>query len=206
MKNFCMHYYHWLNNEKPCLCGTMHWLRHNLPWNEGLGSGRRRRFLIKNGWILVSYVIIPTKIILPFLLVEYKCVLFWPFENICSSILTHRSRTFPFRLYGDTEADDIILVYDHVAGRFYALDAICSHEGGPLDLGDIEDINGSRCIVCPWHNYEFRLVDGVSESSGLQVKTSGLQVKSSGLQVKLLFNFKIYACNYTQQFVGDIFI
>lgn len=72
-------------------------------------------------------------------------------------------------MYSDLEAEDIILVYDKVSDRFYALDAVCSHEGGPLELGDIEDISGSRCIVCPWHSYEFKLADGYSESSGLEV-------------------------------------
>ena len=77
------------------------------------------------------------------------------------------------RLYGETEAEDAIIIYDDEADSFHAMDALCSHEGGPLDLGDIEDFNGSRCVVCPWHHFEFRLTDGLSESSGLQVGSLG---------------------------------
>ena len=62
-----------------------------------------------------------------------------------------------------------MLVYNVEEDSFYAMDAVCSHEGGPLDLGDIEDIGSDRCLVCPWHNYDFRLQDGYSESTGLQV-------------------------------------
>ncbi|CAK9084917.1 unnamed protein product [Durusdinium trenchii] len=42
----------------------------------------------------------------------------------------------------------------------HCLDSICYHTGGPLALGDIEDVNGERCIRCPWHDYSVRLVDG----------------------------------------------
>lgn len=41
--------------------------------------------------------------------------------------------------------------------------------GGPMDLGDIEDIGGRISIVCPWHGYSFNLEDG-SSPTGLQVR------------------------------------
>ena len=34
-----------------------------------------------------------------------------------------------------------------VSGKVYAMDAICSHEGGPLEDGSID----GYCLVCPWH-------------------------------------------------------
>lgn len=37
-----------------------------------------------------------------------------------------------------------------------ALDNVCTHEGGPLNEGTIE--NG--CVTCPWHGSQFRLADG----------------------------------------------
>ncbi len=42
------------------------------------------------------------------------------------------------------------------SGQLYAMGATCSHYGGPLDQGSIED----ECLVCPWHGSRFRLVDG----------------------------------------------
>ncbi|MCH6468889.1 Rieske (2Fe-2S) protein [Sinomonas terrae] len=39
-----------------------------------------------------------------------------------------------------------------------ALDNICTHEGGPLNEGTIE--NG--CVTCPWHGSQFRLSDGAA--------------------------------------------
>jgi nitrite reductase/ring-hydroxylating ferredoxin subunit/uncharacterized membrane protein len=40
--------------------------------------------------------------------------------------------------------------------RVYALAAVCTHAGGPLDRGEVRD----GVIVCPWHGSEFCLDDG----------------------------------------------
>jgi nitrite reductase/ring-hydroxylating ferredoxin subunit len=34
-----------------------------------------------------------------------------------------------------------------VGGKVYAMDAVCSHEGGPLEDGNVEGYN----LTCPWH-------------------------------------------------------
>lgn len=52
---------------------------------------------------------------------------------------------------GDNE---IMLVRLH--GRIYALANRCSHRGGPLFKGEIQDL----CVVCPWHQSTFSLEDG----------------------------------------------
>lgn len=45
-------------------------------------------------------------------------------------------------------------------GRFYAIDNFCYHHGGPLLMGDIEDVGGHTCIICPWHHYPISLESG----------------------------------------------
>ncbi|XP_062854288.1 Rieske domain-containing protein [Trichomycterus rosablanca] len=52
-----------------------------------------------------------------------------------------------------------VLVLHH-QGAFHALDARCYHAGGSLQNGDIEEIAGRACIVCPWHKYKISLSDG----------------------------------------------
>ncbi len=42
------------------------------------------------------------------------------------------------------------------SGKIYALTATCTHAGGPLDEGTLED----GLIVCPWHGSKFALEDG----------------------------------------------
>ena len=44
-------------------------------------------------------------------------------------------------------------------GVVYAIAAVCSHAGGPLDRGHVRD----GAIVCPWHGSTFCLADGAVE-------------------------------------------
>jgi ferredoxin-NADP reductase/nitrite reductase/ring-hydroxylating ferredoxin subunit len=41
-------------------------------------------------------------------------------------------------------------------GKVYAIDAVCTHEGGPLDEGTLEGNN----LTCPWHNAVFDVRNG----------------------------------------------
>ncbi|MHB1133885.1 MAG: Rieske (2Fe-2S) protein [Chloroflexota bacterium] len=50
--------------------------------------------------------------------------------------------------------EDVVLVRRH--GNIHALAATCSHLGGPLPKGTLED----DTIRCPWHGSRFALEDG----------------------------------------------
>jgi ferredoxin-NADP reductase/nitrite reductase/ring-hydroxylating ferredoxin subunit len=43
-----------------------------------------------------------------------------------------------------------------VGGKVYAIDAVCTHEGGPLDEGKLEGHN----LTCPWHYAVFDVRNG----------------------------------------------
>lgn len=45
-------------------------------------------------------------------------------------------------------------------GQVYATDAHCFHMGGNLWEGDIEDIDGHACVVCPLHRYKIDMSTG----------------------------------------------
>ncbi|KAG9487996.1 hypothetical protein GDO78_007675 [Eleutherodactylus coqui] len=59
-----------------------------------------------------------------------------------------------------TTVNDREVVIFHHLGKYHALDLRCYHAGGPLHLGEIEDINGQACIICPWHKYKIVLETG----------------------------------------------
>ncbi|MFC7219493.1 Rieske 2Fe-2S domain-containing protein [Streptomyces polyrhachis] len=59
-------------------------------------------------------------------------------------------------------------------GTVYALSATCTHEGGPLDKGEIV---GDGCIKCPWHGSEFRLTDGQPVRGPASVTEPSWEVK-----------------------------
>jgi nitrite reductase/ring-hydroxylating ferredoxin subunit len=44
----------------------------------------------------------------------------------------------------------------NLGGRYYALDDMCPHRGGPLSEGEIE----GEAVVCPWHGATFDLATG----------------------------------------------
>ena len=54
------------------------------------------------------------------------------------------------------KADDLDLLLARQNGRACALAHSCSHLGGPLSEGRLED----GTVVCPWHGSQFRLEDG----------------------------------------------
>ena len=48
-----------------------------------------------------------------------------------------------------------VLVYRDVEA-VYAIGAVCSHDGGPLEQGTID----GACVECPWHQSVFDMRDG----------------------------------------------
>ena len=46
-----------------------------------------------------------------------------------------------------TDIDGKSIVIGMVNGKLYAMDSVCSHEGGPLEDGSLEAYN----LTCPWH-------------------------------------------------------
>lgn len=53
---------------------------------------------------------------------------------------------------------DIVVFYHNQ--QFYAMDQHCYHAGGPLEQGDIEDVGGHWCIICPYHKQRITLDTG----------------------------------------------
>jgi nitrite reductase/ring-hydroxylating ferredoxin subunit len=45
------------------------------------------------------------------------------------------------------DVNGVSIVLTIINGKIYAMDSICSHEGGPLEEGTLEGYN----LICPWH-------------------------------------------------------
>jgi 3-phenylpropionate/trans-cinnamate dioxygenase ferredoxin subunit len=54
------------------------------------------------------------------------------------------------------EADGRLLALFHVAGKYYALDDVCTHDGGTLADGKLE----GTTIACPRHGAKFDICTG----------------------------------------------
>ena len=45
------------------------------------------------------------------------------------------------------EVNDKSVVLTNIQGKFYAMDSVFSHEGGPFEEGTLEGYE----LICPWH-------------------------------------------------------
>jgi nitrite reductase/ring-hydroxylating ferredoxin subunit len=63
-------------------------------------------------------------------------------------------------LRADVDGKSIVLT--NIKGKFYAMDSVCSHEGGPLEEGTLDDYN----LICPWHQgiYDIRTAKASPET------------------------------------------
>ena len=101
------------------------------------------------------------------------------------------------------EADDEAIVLSMINGRIYAMDAVCSHEGGPLADGTLEGYE----VECPWHGSKFDVRTGEVtnppasepeptyevklEGSNILVKKQGKRKASSQIELTLLEKDKV---------------
>jgi 3-phenylpropionate/trans-cinnamate dioxygenase ferredoxin subunit len=71
------------------------------------------------------------------------------------------------------EVDDRLVVIFHVDGKFYALDDVCTHDGGPLGEGQLDGF----CIACPRHGAKFDIRDGRALTMPATQATAAHEVK-----------------------------
>lgn len=63
-----------------------------------------------------------------------------------------------------------------VGGRFYALDNNCTHVGGPLSEGEVQDLT----VECPWHGAQFSLETGQALRAPARGDVASYQVRQQG--------------------------
>jgi nitrite reductase/ring-hydroxylating ferredoxin subunit len=70
----------------------------------------------------------------------------------------------------------------NVDGRFYAIDNACSHRGGPLGEGDLED----AVVVCPWHGWRWDVTTGTNTNNpAVRVACFPVVVDGGGVFVEI---------------------
>jgi len=80
------------------------------------------------------------------------------------------------------EVDGRQIALFNVGGQFYALDNTCVHRGGPLGEGFVDSTN--MTVQCPWHGWEYSLVDGASPFNPM-ARVEKFEVKVEGENVML---------------------
>ncbi|KAL8580670.1 hypothetical protein ACOMHN_004712 [Nucella lapillus] len=59
------------------------------------------------------------------------------------------------------DVNDELIALFRVENQVYAIRDRCPHAGGPLSMGDIEELPAlGLCLTCPWHRWQMQLKDG----------------------------------------------
>jgi 3-phenylpropionate/trans-cinnamate dioxygenase ferredoxin subunit len=79
------------------------------------------------------------------------------------------------------EVGERLVVLIHAAGHFYALDDVCTHDGGPLSDGPLDLAEGT--IACPRHGAKFDVKTGAAVTMPATKPTVAHEVKVEGGQI-----------------------
>jgi 3-phenylpropionate/trans-cinnamate dioxygenase ferredoxin subunit len=79
------------------------------------------------------------------------------------------------------EVEERLVVLIHAAGHWYALDDVCTHDGGPLSEGPLDAKEGT--IACPRHGAKFDVKTGAALTMPATKATVSHEVKVDGQQV-----------------------
>ena len=81
------------------------------------------------------------------------------------------------------DVDGEMVALFHVEGRFYAIDDVCTHDGGPLADGELRDYK----IACPRHGAKFDIRNGAALTMPAvrATRAHDVEVRDGGVWVRL---------------------
>jgi 3-phenylpropionate/trans-cinnamate dioxygenase ferredoxin component len=77
------------------------------------------------------------------------------------------------------EVGDRLVALFHVSGTFWAIDDLCTHDGGPLAEGELVD----HTVICPRHGAKFDIRTGRALTMPATRPTVAHEVKVEGEDV-----------------------
>lgn len=69
----------------------------------------------------------------------------------------------------------------NVGGKYYAIDGTCTHVGGPLGDGFLED----SIVTCPWHGARFEVTSGEVKGPPAQRNVKSFPVRVVGTDIEV---------------------
>jgi len=81
------------------------------------------------------------------------------------------------------EIDGLDILLCNVGGAFYAIEDVCTHDGGALDQGTLE----GRCVICPRHGAMFDVETGAALTlpAVIPLQTFAVSVEGDAISVEL---------------------
>ncbi|KAM0755325.1 DUF455-domain-containing protein [Meredithblackwellia eburnea MCA 4105] len=74
--------------------------------------------------------------------------------------------------------------HDTAEDEWRAMESECPHLAAPLEHAEIEDLEDfGKVVVCPWHNYDFRLDTGESQT-GMKACTFAVEIREGSVWIQ----------------------
>lgn len=54
------------------------------------------------------------------------------------------------------QLEGTVIALANVDGKFFAINNVCLHRGGPLGQGEL----GGKIVTCPWHGWQYDVTNG----------------------------------------------
>ena len=70
------------------------------------------------------------------------------------------------------QLEGTVIALANVDGKFFAINNVCLHRGGPLGQGEL----GGKTVTCPWHGWQFDVRSGKTPL-GPKIKQPVYEVK-----------------------------
>ncbi len=90
----------------------------------------------------------------------------------------------PGSMFVEVNGQMIVLI--HAAGHYYALDDLCTHDGGPLSGGRVD--KDEDAMICPRHGARFELTTGAALTMPATKATRTHEVKVEDGKIFIALN------------------
>ncbi|HYL11045.1 MAG TPA: Rieske (2Fe-2S) protein [Candidatus Acidoferrales bacterium] len=78
------------------------------------------------------------------------------------------------------QIDGKTIALANVGGKFYAINNVCLHRGGPLGQGVLE----GKVVTCPWHGWEYDVATGkIAQNPAVGVDCYAVEVRGEDIFV-----------------------
>jgi nitrite reductase (NADH) small subunit len=80
----------------------------------------------------------------------------------------------------ELQIDGKVIALANVDGKFYAIDNVCLHRGGPLAEGQLR----ATSVTCPWHGWEYDVTTGETiMNRAVSVQTYKVEVRGDDVYI-----------------------
>lgn len=88
----------------------------------------------------------------------------------------------PAGMIRELQIDGKVIALANVDGKFYAIDNVCLHRGGPLAEGQLR----GNAVTCPWHGWEYDVTTGKAVMNpAVGVQTYAVEVRGDDIYIDI---------------------